>query len=162
MSSFNRRFLILGTAALAGCGFEPALAPGGTGDAIRGKLRIEDPTDRNTFLFVKRFEERNGVSAGNDYVMSVVIKTRDVGVAINQVQETTRFNVIGSAAFSVKDSATGIVLTTGTVESFTSYSATGTTVSTLTTERDAKERLMIILADQVVTRLTATSRTWAK
>ncbi len=162
MSSFNRRFLILAAGALAGCGFEPALAPGGAGDAIRGKIRIDDPTDRNTFLFIKRFEERNGTSSGDDYVMRVTIRTRDEGGAINQAQETTRFNVIGTATFSVSASGSERVLTKGTVESFTSYSATGTTVSTMTTERDAKERLMIILADQVLARLTATSRTWAR
>ena len=38
----------------------------------------------------------------------------------------------------------------GVLDSFTAYSATGTTVATLTARRDAEERLMINLADQLV------------
>jgi LPS-assembly lipoprotein len=44
-------------------------------------------------------------------------------------------------------------VTSGSVDNFTGYSATGTTVATLAAERDAQERLMTILADQIVTRL---------
>ena len=47
------------------------------------------------------------------------------------------------------------VLLSGNVDSFTGYSATGTTVATRAAERDAYERLMTILADQIVTRLEA-------
>ena len=43
----------------------------------------------------------------------------------------------------------------GKVQSFTSYATTGTTVATMTAETDAYKRLMVILADQVVTRLMA-------
>jgi LPS-assembly lipoprotein len=43
----------------------------------------------------------------------------------------------------------------GSVDNFTSYSATGTTVATLAAERDAQERLMIQLADQIFVRLAS-------
>jgi LPS-assembly lipoprotein len=39
------------------------------------------------------------------------------------------------------------------VDSFTSYSATGSTVAGLTAKEDAGRRLMVILADQIVARL---------
>ena len=42
----------------------------------------------------------------------------------------------------------------GTVQSFTGYSATGSTVAGLTAKADAARRLMRILADQVVQDLT--------
>ncbi|WP_330449555.1 hypothetical protein FLP41_04955 [Paracoccus marcusii] len=47
------------------------------------------------------------------------------------------------------------MITQGRVSSFTSYSTTGTTISTLAAEGDARERLALMLADQVVTRLLA-------
>jgi len=163
MSSSDRRLFLLGSlAALAGCGFEPALAPGGAALAIRGRIRADDPKNRNEFLFLDRFENRNGTASGAAFIMSYKITTREVGLAINQAQETTRFNVLGVASFTVKDATSGTVLTEGSVDSFTSYSATGTTVATLATQRNAKERLMIILADQVLARLVATSRGWAQ
>jgi LPS-assembly lipoprotein len=53
----------------------------------------------------------------------------------------------------LKDSATGSVLRSDTVDSFVSYSATGTTVATLAAQRDAQTRLMTILADLIVQQL---------
>ena len=43
----------------------------------------------------------------------------------------------------------------GEVENFTAYSTTGSTVETLAAERDARERLMMILASQITARLYA-------
>ncbi|MBL3565900.1 hypothetical protein JMM59_12930, partial [Rhodovulum sulfidophilum] len=56
----------------------------------------------------------------------------------------------------------GSVVQSGEVDSFTAYSATGSTVATRTAERDAYRRLMVILADEMVTRLLAGSGAWAK
>ena len=54
------------------------------------------------------------------------------------------------------DTASGAQLGSGVVNSFTGYSATASTVVTLAAQRDAEERLMVILADQVVARLLST------
>ena len=162
MSSFNRRTFLLAPLAFAACGFEPALAPGGSESVLRGQIRPRDPKERNEFLFGKRFEERLGQASGAAYTMDFQIATKSIGLAITQGQEITRFNLTGTLTFQVKDAATGIVLTDGQVENFTSYSATGTTVASLTSERAAAERLIAILTDQAITRLTATSGRWAK
>ena len=45
------------------------------------------------------------------------------------------------------------VLIVGRTDSFTSYSATGSTAATQAAERDARRRLMVILADRVIDRL---------
>ena len=49
----------------------------------------------------------------------------------------------------------GAVVTQGNVGGFTGYSATGSTVATTAARTDAQDRLMVILADQIVTRLIA-------
>jgi len=41
------------------------------------------------------------------------------------------------------------------VRGFTSWSATGTTISGLAAQEDAARRLMVILGDQIITRLIA-------
>ena len=51
----------------------------------------------------------------------------------------------------------GARVTGGRVQSFTAYSATGSTVAGLAAEEDAGLRLMRILADQIVARLIAAS-----
>ena len=75
---------------------------------------------------------------------------------MNQEGNIERYDVLGRATYELRDAATDAVVSSGDVESFTGYSATGTSVASLAAERDARERLMIILADLVVTRLQAT------
>jgi hypothetical protein len=55
---------------------------------------------------------------------------------------------LGKLNFSLLD-ADGEVFFSKTVRSFTGYSATGTTVATERSKRDAYDRLMVILAKQV-------------
>lgn len=44
-------------------------------------------------------------------------------------------------------------MTSGKIENFAAYSASGSTVDTLSAERDAVRRLMVILANQLVARI---------
>lgn len=162
MSSFNRRIFILALATLTGCGFQPAYGPDGPATALQGRIRAADPIDRNGFQLVKRLEDRLGQPTDAAYDLDYTITTNAVSVAVTTEQEITRFNVEGRVSFTVKDAATEKKVTSGSVDSFTSYSATGTVVSTLSAEKDAYARLMTILADQIVTRLVATSAGWAK
>ncbi|MGB8814952.1 MAG: LPS assembly lipoprotein LptE, partial [Paracoccaceae bacterium] len=83
-----------------------------------------------------------------------------IGVAITPENAVLRYNLTGSVDWVLADTA-GKRITGGRVESFTSYSATGSTVAGLAAEEDAAFRLMRILADQIVTRLIATSGNWA-
>jgi LPS-assembly lipoprotein len=54
--------------------------------------------------------------------------------------------------------ADGEVFLSKTAKSFTGYSATGTTVATERSKRDAYDRLMVILAKQVSNHLWAVDR----
>lgn len=160
MSSSDRRTLILGLLALplAGCGFTPAYAPGGPAAALQGAIRVDDPVDKAGFDLVERLEERLGRPQAPRYALAYRIETKPIGIAITPENAIRRYNLTGNVAFTLTDIATGAVVTQGRVGNFTSYSATGTTVSTLAAEEDAAYRLMRILADQMVTRLLATVR----
>jgi len=140
---------------LAGCGFAPVHAPGGTGSALRGTIAPEVPSDRQGHDFVARFEDRLGRAAAPRFRLGYDIVTKPVGAGITPSGAITRYTLTGSVAFTLTDAATGADLTAGRVESFTSWSTTGSTVATLAAEEDAYRRLMVILADQVVTRLIA-------
>jgi len=160
MSLFNRRTLILSLAALSACGFTPAYGPSGPAKGLHGQILVDAPTDRNGFDFVRRLEERLGRANAAQYKLSYTLNLNEDDLAITPAQEITRYNVLGSARFTVQNVGSGEIITSGTVNSFTSYSATGTTVSTQTAKRAAYARLMIILADQITTRLIATSGAW--
>lgn len=163
MSLSDRRTfltLVAGLPLLAACGFSPVYAPGSAGLAVRGRIRAADPTDRNGFAFVRELETRLGVPEAPEYTLAYTITTNQVGVAYSTDNAITRYNVVGKVVWSVSRGDTR--LTGGTAQSFTSWSATGSTVAGLTAEADASERLMRILADQIATQITATAPGWTK
>ena len=157
MWSFNRRSFLLGAVALAGCGFAPAYGPNGPARALQGAVLVQSPDSPDTYLMTRQLEDRLGRAAAPRYGLTYALDFVQERMAISATNITTRFNVVGKATYALTDLTTEQVLTTGTVNSFTGYSATGSTVATLAAERDARERLAVILADQVTARLVAFS-----
>lgn len=147
--------------ALGACGFSPVYAPGGPASGLQGAVRAADPVDKNGFDLVERLEERLGRPTNPLYDLTYAIKVDPVGVGITPENAITRFHLTGSVEWSVISRETGTRMTGGKVESFTSYSATSSTVAGLAAEEDAAFRLMRILADQIVTRLLASSGSWS-
>ena len=125
-------------------------------------IAVDPPGDKNAFDLVERLEQRLGRSSVPVYGLAYSIGTQANGVGITQDYAITRYNVAGSVSFVLRDLQTAQDITSGSVEGFTSYSASGTTVSTLIAERDANARLMRLLADQIVARLIATSGAWGQ
>ncbi|WP_299643929.1 LPS assembly lipoprotein LptE [uncultured Ruegeria sp.] len=158
MSSFDRRTFLLMPLALVACGFEPVYAPGGSGSALYGRVEVSAPNTVESYLLVQNLEQQLGRSAGsvNDYKLDVQVSTVTRGAAITTTNETQRYTIDGSAQYALRSNATGQIIASGSVADFVSYSAAGSTVSTLADERDAKERLMVILSSQIMNRLYAT------
>ncbi|MDJ1009377.1 MAG: LPS assembly lipoprotein LptE [Paracoccaceae bacterium] len=161
MSSSNRRTLLLGLAALAGCGYEPVYAPGAVARDLRGAILVDPPSDPTGFVFVNELERRLGEPQAPRYRLTADLAVVQDNIGITADQEITRFRLRGRADYAVLDPATGGRLFDGRAEGFTTYSATATTVATRSARRDAETRLMVILADQIVTRLTSTAGDWA-
>lgn len=149
----RRSALVLMAGTLAACGFRPVYGPGGTGSRLQNRVQVAAPEDRTTYLLVRRIEERLGRATEPAYTLSLTLQTRVEGLGIDPAGNTNRFNLIGVAGYALSETGTGQAVTSGTVNSFTGYFAAGTTVETLAAERDARERLMVILADQLVARL---------
>lgn len=156
MSWSDRRvFLLTGLAALAGCGFAPAYAPSGAASALRGAVALADPTDRDGFDFAARLEDRLGRATAPRFRLDWSVQTDPVGAGITPTGAITRYTLKGRASYALVAAGGGGTVTSGSVESLTSWSTSGSTVATLTAEQDARRRLMVILADQVVARLIA-------
>ncbi len=159
MSLLDRRTL-LACLTLAGCGFAPALGPGGAASGLQGAIRADNPSDKNGFDLVERLEERIGRPETARFDLGYAITATSVGVGITPDSAITRYNLTGSVDWTLTERATGARVAGGRVDSFTSYSATGSTVAGLAAEEDAAFRLMRILADQIVSRLIASSGSW--
>ncbi|NKX45579.1 LPS assembly lipoprotein LptE [Roseicyclus persicicus] len=163
MSSSDRRtlLLLLAAAPLAACGFTPVYAPGGPGTAVRGRLAIAAPDTRLGFVLVARLEDRLGRSQAPTHRLSYEIATSQRDLAITGTDDITRVNLNGSLRFRVTEVATDLQVQAGEVSTFTAYSTTGSPVATAAARRDAEDRLMVALADQLVSRLLAGAASWA-
>ena len=154
MSLFDRRTLLSLPLALAACGFTPVYGPGGTGSALRGQVAVIAPGDRDSFLLVQELENRFGHGGGR-YGLAFHLSVEEEGLAVTRTGDITRFNLVGTADYTLIDLTDDTLVHEGSVRSFTAFSDTGSTVETLAAERDARARLMRILADQITTQLFA-------
>lgn len=154
MSWLSRLTLGLGLAVgLLACGFTPVYGPGSDVAGFRGTITLEEPDTEEEFAFTARLEDRLGRVETPLYDLAFTLTTSEVDLAIDESNNITRFNIEGTLTWSLTEGET--VLKSGEETGFTAYSATGSTISTLESERDARRRLMVILADKVVARLLA-------
>ena len=151
-STLTRCFALLGLSGLAGCGFVPLHS--GTG-VPQEAFVFETGDSVADFRLREQLIRRLGPMAFAQYSLKTTLRISERAAAIADDGDTSRLNVIGTADWSVVDIATDTQLGNGTVEAFTSYSATGSTVATQTARDDARARLSVILADMIVIRTTA-------
>ena len=147
----------MGAAALplAACGFEPVYAPGGSLDRLRNRIRFAEPNTRNDFKLRSELQSRLG--NGTDFDLSYLISTQESDVGITPDQVITRQQITGQVDITLTDQATGAVLEKATLSAITSYGTTDTTASTAFAREAAFDRLMVMLADRIVSRLALLS-----
>lgn len=162
----DRRGVLLALAALpvAACGFSPAYGPGGVAAAmLGGRIRADDPGDGDAFRFVARLEERLGRPSAPAYRLAYALTVRDDRQVRTPALTESRGQVLGTVRYAlhpVDDTAGETTLARGEVQDFAGYSLTSTPLANRTAEEDARRRLMVMLADGVVTRLLATAPSW--
>ena len=161
MSLSDRRLFLLSAVALAGCGFTPVYGPDGSSTVLTRQVAFDPPDDSSGFALVRHLERRLGIAPTPAYRLSADISLGEEELGVTSDQTITRYNVLGRVDFVLRRADTDAPVTSGTVESFSSYSATGTPFATQTAQTDANERLMVILGDQIVARLLATAPEWA-
>lgn len=144
---------LLAAAPLAGCGFTPVYGPGGAGDALRGRIAYRAPDTPEGFRLRARLEDCLGRVERGDYLLSVEMDINEVALVITSEQDINRYNLPGRAVWRLYPDGADTPVAEGAVETFTAYSAFGTTVATREAQRDARDRLAIALADLIITDL---------
>lgn len=150
----DRRAAVLGLVALGGCGFVPVYGTDGGSTVLRSRVAFQVPATVAGFRLRSRLENRLGATGTAAYTLAVTLDIDQDSVAISEDGNITRFTLPGSANYALRDQ-TGRAVAQGRVNSFTSFSATGTTIATEAAAEDAEARLAVILADLIVTRLLA-------
>lgn len=158
-----RRGLILSLLALPACGFQPVYRDGGPASALRNRIAIDVVKGRNGFELRERLEERLGTAdADAPYVLSFALRIDESGVAVTEDEGTTRENLLGTAAFTIRRFDTGAIVFKDSVRNITAYSTTSETFPSQVAETDANVRLARALADQIAERIALTAGNWAR
>ncbi|GFE66259.1 LPS assembly lipoprotein LptE [Litoreibacter roseus] len=157
MLSFDRRFFLFAGAAVAGCGFEPVYQSGNATSGLRRDIGVRAPDTQLEFTFVEQMESRLGQATAPKYVLDYSIRTSESGLAIRDANDITRYNVLGTLSYTLRDAQTRKPLIDGTINTFTAYSASEQPVATLAAQRDASDRLMVSLADKAISQLLVRS-----
>lgn len=145
-----RRAALLGLLALGGCGFAPVY---GDDAELRGQIAFETPDSVAGFRLREQLERRLGQSAAPRYALKVSLSFSRSAAAITSDGDTVRFNVVGNANWTLRETTTNRLIETGQTRNFTSYAATSSTVATQAAETDADARLSVTLADMIVSRV---------
>lgn len=164
MLLFNRRkilSLIALPVLLGACGFSPIYSDGSAASDLHGKIEITAGKGREYFEMRERLLERFGFTNDLRYTLIFSYVVDSEGLAVSRTAEITRYNLDGISDFKVID-GNGVVVFSGQVKSTTAYSATSETYPTRVAEQDARSRLALTLADQIVTRISATAASWVK
>ncbi len=151
----NRRTVLglLAALPLAACGFTPVYREGSAGRSLRNAVLVDAPQTRADFDLIRAVEDRLGRAETPRYGLSVAQTIGQTGLAVQGSAAITRYNLVGTANYSLRDVTTNALVVSGEVDSFTSYSATASTVGTSSAEIDARRRLSVALADLIVSQL---------
>ena len=157
MSSPERRRLLTALAACAasaGCGFRPLY--GESGGALLGQVQPVGLAGRAGYHFGQQLRRRLGrPEADAAFELETALSFEREGLAISASDDVTRYDVTGSARFTLRRRADGVVVSEGVATSVTAFSTTATPYATEVAERDAERRLAVDLADRVFARIAA-------
>jgi LPS-assembly lipoprotein len=165
MSLFNRRKVLTAlclTSVLGSCGFSPIYSDGSAASDLQGRIEVTAGKGRESFEMREHMIERFGFAKNAKYNLSYTYFSESEGLAVSTSAEITRYNLDGISSFKVTDTTSGAVVFSGVVKSKTAYSATSETYPTRVAEQDAQSRLALALAEQIITRVSATATQWAK
>ena len=144
----DRLGLLVAMLALVGCGLTPIHGVGSKSKVFRNAVLVQAPTNRVEFELVRNLELHLGQATAKRYDLRYKLNVDERVIVVSAAQEINRFSLVGVLDFSLRDES-GVVFLNETAKSFTGYSATGTTVATESSKRDAYDRLMVILAEKV-------------
>lgn len=157
---WSRRLAVLVCLALCACGFAPVYGPGGSAEGLHGQITVDAPRDAAGFAFVRHMETRLGISDAPVYRLSAELSFEEKELGITTDQVISRYQLVGRARYALIALETQETVSSGEVDNFTSYTATGTPFATRTARQDARDRLMIAMADQIIARLLVTGDDW--
>jgi LPS-assembly lipoprotein len=143
---------------MAGCGFRPLYKQTGNTDTVRefSQISIVQPEDRpsqqlRNFLLdsLTPYGQPDRPLYRLDYRLTEMVSS----VFVTRTEEITRNNLQLSVAIYLRDYQTGVVLTSLSTNSQASYNVTLADYANLVSEKNARERALRDVAEQIRLRL---------
>ena len=161
---WSRRAVLAASASVAACGFTPLYAPGAPATRMAGKVEVGLVEGAPGFALRERLTGRLGPATAPTHRLDVDLNLTRTGVALTQEDVTTRFDVVGTATYTLMPIAGGPPAASGVVRSMTGYSAPESPEASAFAAQaalyDAEERLGITLADGILQRLALSAGDW--
>ncbi len=163
MSLYSRRnfLLLLSALPLAACGYQPVLRQGGAARGLQGRLDFNLIDSREGFVLLEALEKRLGAGGGAaryGVTVKLMLDESDFILAVNS--GLTRITIDGIAKVAVLDRTTGKEIFADKIRDVIGYSSSEATLATATSRRDARNKLILSLADMIVLRLTVDAESW--
>ncbi len=150
--------ILLVAALLAGCGFRPLYKQTGNTDTVRdfSQISIAQPEDRPSQQLRNYLLDTLTPHGQPDrplYRLEYRITESLGSVFVTRTEEVTRSNLQLSASVSLRDYQTGESLTSISATSQASYNVTQADYANLVSEKNARERALRDVAEQIRLRL---------
>lgn len=158
--SNRRKFLsLIGVPlALSACGFVPVYGDGSAAEQMHGRVALGEFSGLSGFQMREQLETRLGIASAATHVLNVTLDIDREGLAITSDGSITRYNLSGMASYTIRRS--GSTVSQNTVKAFTAYNATASAYATRVAAKDAHRRLVVTLADKIITAMAISAEDW--
>ena len=149
--------------AATGCGFEPVLRKGSPAAALPGNFRVSVPGRLMAFQLQEQLDLRLGTASGEipDYLLHVHLDVSERKAAAAGSGGVNRLALNGIAEYRVESLFDEAMLAEGSVRGSVTFSSTNEIIASDAARADAVRRLVNLLAERIVARLTQTAGDWA-
>lgn len=143
---------------LGGCGLRPLYA-GGEGGVVRSTLsgvEVAPITGQNGWLVANALRDRLRAEGPARYRLEIKLDNDITGLGVRRDDSITRERRTLRARYQLIDLSNGAVTLDATAGSDAGIDVVRSEYATIAAERTALERLSLIVADQIVTRIAIT------
>lgn len=146
---------------LAGCGFRPLYAERTGGDGVASDaaaVRIAPIPDRAGQILRNELIDRLNPAGEPDeprYALEVRLAVAKLGLGIRKDETATRASLRFRSTFRLRDSDTRAIVYASRAGAVTSYNIVDSEYATIASERAARRRGLVLIADSIALRLAA-------
>tara|TARA_B100001057_G_scaffold172455_1_gene173219 strand:+ start:839 stop:1342 length:504 start_codon:yes stop_codon:yes gene_type:complete len=147
-------FFLLFSMIIGSCSFEPAwIARNNKEMVLWQKVDLKEPKTSNEFHLNRYLVSRVGDAEHAEFFLKYELFTETRRTALSFDGKAYRIRIHGEVKFSLIHNSKNTILVSSSVKDILGYSSAILAVTDQASERDAHERLMVLLGDKIVDEL---------